>query len=528
MYAVLVVEDEVWIRRGIVRKLEKSDFPFTHIYNAKDGLEALKIMKDNPVDIVITDICMPDMTGLELIKRIREENKDTEFMIISGYSEFKYAEEAINMGVKSYLLKPTKEDELKEALLKINEALIEKKKYNRLTKENACMKIRHDQLLIEKEINFLLKSNHQQKSFQLLKDSEPALFQHDNYQLLILNASGSSIMSSGDDIKEDITSKIIEWLHGIKNLGNYYIIKNNDLINQLFIFIYGHQNEVEATCQQLCKECLYNLAKTFNVYITIGKSAVLNHLDGELYLSAKKAIDLRLIHGLNRIYDPESMTKHDDFQFPKTELKLLSKLIQLRDSKNIEILLADIFSRERYMKSGINYLYFVYSEVVNVIYEALYAMNKMMDIHHRRSYDLFSLNMIDHINKIEEIATCFFHVIEERIKSNHDTAMTCKELVDQAVKYIDLHYAERISLKNLALQFGINADYFSSIFKKELGQSFTKYLTKQRLTHACRMLKETNTTVEEIARSVGYSDIQYFYRVFKKEYSYTPIEYRCS
>ncbi len=102
----------------------------------------------------------------------------------------------------------------------------------------------------------------------------------------------------------------------------------------------------------------------------------------------------------------------------------------------------------------------------------------------------------------------------------------CRILVEQAVKYMDIHFEEKINVKSLSAKFGITANYFSTIFKKELGVTCTKYLTLKRLNIACRMLKETDMNVEEVAKSVGYDDLQYFYRVFKKEFNITPVAYR--
>lgn len=525
MYSILVVEDEIWIRRGIIRKLEKSDIPFSHIYDAKDGQEALDIIERNNVDIVITDICMPDMDGLELIKRTRVLSTHTEFMIISGYSEFKYAEQAINLGVKSYLLKPTKEEDLKNALMKIMQDLLEKKRYSNLSKENKNIRIYNNRLIIEKELNLLLKSQHQKINIELLKKSDPDLLNKDFYQLVILNMDYDALISSKSDDMDEMNSRIIEFLDKKMKMKNYYAFNNIDLLNQIIILIWGEENEVLTTCHKLCKRCLFDLTKKLQIGITIGRSSVLDHIDGDLYKSAKKAVDLRLISGPNKVYDEEQMNVSQEFIFPKTELKLLNKFIQLRDLKNVEIILSDIFARDRYKESNIDHLYFVYSEVVNSIYEGLYSINK--DINKAIKYNLSNYNMIDYANNIEDITIYLFKVIEDTIKARKNASMSCKELVEQAVKYIDMHYDEKVNLKNLSVQFGINADYFSSIFKKELGESFTKYLTMQRLNNACRMLKETDITVEEIAKSVGYNDIQYFYRVFKKEFGYTPVEYRC-
>lgn len=522
MYSILVVEDEKWIRKGIVRKLEKSDITFSNIYDAKDGQEALDIMEKNNVDIIITDICMPDIDGLELIRRIKKLSGKTEFIIVSGYSEFKYAEQAINMGVKSYLLKPTKEEDLKNALIKVIENLEEKKQYDSLSKENKDIKTDNNRLIIEKELNLLLRSKNC-FNIEALKKVNPNLFNKGFYQLLILNMDHDALIELKNDGK-DINTRIIEFLHKKAKMNNYHVFNNIDRLNQIYILIWGDKNKIQDTCNKICKKCLFVLINKVQINITIGKSNIIEGIKDELYKSAKKAIDLRLIYGQNKVYNEDAMDLTNDFIFPKTELKLLHKFILLRDLKNIKIILSEIFAKERYKKSSIDNLYFVYSEVINSIYQSLYAINK--DINKVIKYDISNYSILDFFNNIEDITTYLFKVIEDTIKSRKNVSVSCRELVEQAVKYIDIHYAEKMNLKSLSAQFGINADYFSSIFKKELGITFTKYLATLRLNHACRMLKETDISIEEIAKSVGYSDLQYFYRVFKKEFNYTPMEFR--
>lgn len=525
MFSILVVEDEKWIRKGIVRKLEKSDISFSDIYDAKDGNEALEIIKTKKVEIIITDICMPDMNGIELIKLVKDYLSHIEFIIISGYSEFKYAEEAINMGVRSYLLKPTTDEDLKKALNKVINNLKEKKQYNALSKENVNIKLRNEKLIYEKELNHLLKSQEKNSNSELLQKYYPYIFHNNYYQLLILNIDYNS--RSESKIKccdiEDFKIRIINYLVDNIHDDNYYAFNNMDILNQILILTWGDKKNVEKASDKISKKIFRDCLK-LQISTTIGISSILTNINDKLYKSAKKALDLRLIYGLNKIYREEQLKLSNEFVFPNNELKLLKKNIERRNIKNVEILLSEVFSKNRFKQSNAGNLYFVYSEVVNTIYETLYSTN--IDAPKVIEYDLSEYDIMNYANKLEDIAMHLFKIIEERLKFKKNSPINCRELVEQAVKYIDMHYQDKINVKSLSTKFGINANYFSTIFKKELGITYTKYLTTQRLNYACRMLKETDINVEEVAKSVGYDDIQYFYRVFKKEFSVTPVEYR--
>ncbi|QUI22631.1 response regulator [Vallitalea pronyensis] len=523
MFSLLVVEDEKWIRKGIIHKLKKSDMLFDHMFEAKDGNEALDILNKEKIDIIITDICMPDMDGIELIKRVKAHKPHIECIIISGYSEFKYAEAAINMGVKSYLLKPTTDEDLQEALYKVINLINEKRQYHDLSRENVNMKIYHEKLLYEKELNRLLKV-HEAAQSDILGTYYPYIL-HKDYQLLIINIHyryGADAESDFEDM-EDIKSNIMnDFVVNVQD-DNYYAFNNVDVVNQIFILVWGDKKQVQLVSDKISKRCFYGCLHKLHISATIGISSVLNHINESLYKSAKKALDLRLIYGQNKIYW-EEQTLSNAFVFPKEELKLLKKNIERRYMKNVDILLADIFSKERFKQSGAGNLYFVYSEVINAIYEMLYSAD--VNVEKMIEYDLFHDDIMNHAAQLEDVSAHLFKFIQKRLKVKKKVSIDCKALVEQAVNYIDSHFEEKINVKSLSDHFGITANYFSTIFKKELGVTCTQYLTTKRLNYACRMLKETDINVEEVAKGVGYEDLQYFYRVFKKEYHVTPVAYR--
>lgn len=524
MYSLLVVEDEKWIRKGIVHKIKKIDMPFDMIYDAKNGIEALEVIRENHIDIIITDICMPDMNGIDLIRRVKDFKENIEFIIISGYSEFQYAEAAINMGVKSYLLKPTTEEDLVTALNKAVSHIKEKKEYSNLSKENIYIKMFNEKLQFEKELNTLLKSHDKSSSF--IEENYPGLYDSRKYRLIILNINFHAEYDSKNkyyDIDE-VRNSIFDYLVGNIRYDNYYAFNNIDILNQIFILVWGNEDSVKSTSNKISKKLFYECQNSDIMTKTIGISSIMDMINDELYKSAKKALDLRLIYGFNKIYNEEYTNVSNEFTFPKEELKLLKKNLERGYVKNVRILLSEIFSRGRFKKSNASNLYFLYSEVVNTIFETINQagvdMEKIID------YDLSQYDIMNYANNMEDIPVYLYKLVEDTLVENKRNPINCRELINHIIKYIDNHYEEKITVKSLSSIYGINPNYFSTIFKEQLGMTCTRYITMKRLNHACRMLRETDINIEDIARSVGYSDIQYFYRVFKKEYNYTPMEYR--
>lgn len=525
MYSVIVVDDEEWIREGIMLKLKRSEFPLSCIYGACSGKEALETIMEHKIDLIITDIRMDNIDGLELVSKVKEITDDVEFIIISGYSEFKYAERAINMGVKGYLLKPTTTEDLNVAVTKAIHSIKERRESCRISQENEKNRIRNEKLMLENELNKLL--NAKDDCFGYLKKIKHDITQeHNFYQLIVIfinNTSSQSTENSYDEL-DNLKTGFNELLRDAVHEDSFYIFCNLDTINQLFILVWGGRDKIDGLTGLISKKCFHTIASELNISITIGISSVMGKINEELYKSAKKALDLRLIYGIRKIYKENEINKFNDFVFPRNELKMLNRFIERRELKNVETTLREIFSKGRFEGVNINNLYFVYSEVVNVIYGSLYTINK--NFYQVMEYDLSQYGIIKRTSRLDEISEYLYKFIESAIKLNNYSCSNCREVVEKIVQYIDEHYAEKINVKEIASKFSIDANYFSTIFKKELGVTFIRYLTMQRLNMACRMLKETEINIQEIAESIGYPDIQYFYRVFKKEYGVTPLEYK--
>ncbi len=159
MYKVLIVDDEQLIRSGMIARFQYLNFTFERIREAASGVEALALLEKEPADIVITDIKMPDMDGLTLIREAKEKYPGTQFVILSGYAEFEYAETAIELGVKSYLLKPISNDELKRVMRKLFETLEKERQMEVEIFRKHQLETEQKGWLQEKAINHLLQDN---------------------------------------------------------------------------------------------------------------------------------------------------------------------------------------------------------------------------------------------------------------------------------------------------------------------------------------------------------------------------------
>lgn len=360
MYNVIIVEDDAIVRMYLKSLIEWQKHSFNIVAQLENGLEAKKFIEKNNVDIVLTDVSMPVMNGIELIKYIKDTGKLIKSIILSCYSDYDFIRDALKCGVCDYILKQnlTKES-LLSLLIKVAESL--NKERENINKQN--------------ETNDIVKSNILNKDILTLEDE--------------------------------------------KNLLNF-IIEGN--LNLTAGFISGYIDKIQISFSHInnIKICIMDL----------------------LNIIARIAVKC-------------------DIDFMK------------------------LF--------GVNYI----------------------------PYEEIEVNQ-----NIEDIKLWLTSIIKKIIELNNEENNCHRLDILRSIEYIENHYTEDISLKDISNYVSISPNYFSMIFKKEIGVSFSEYLLNKRLENSKLLLKKNNAKVYEIAFKVGFNNNQYFNRVFKDKFGITPLEYK--
>ena len=189
---ILVADDEERIRENFVKRLIQLPVTFNHYFQAKDGLEALKIIETEVVDIALIDINMPILNGLELIQKIHEQNKQTQLIIISGYDNFSYAQEAIRYGVKAYLLKPVNRQEFEETILSLYKSVEQEPKQN-----------------LSEKINFLIKEQLSNSKFNLGDLASEMSLSNGHLSKIIMSETGYSFVELLTKLRIDYAKQLL-------------------------------------------------------------------------------------------------------------------------------------------------------------------------------------------------------------------------------------------------------------------------------------------------------------------------------
>lgn len=500
MRKVMIVEDEELILQGIKSIVHWDALDLKLIHLAHSGQEALEMWEKEPVDIIITDIEMPEMNGLELLKKIRSEEELVRFIILTGYDEFEYAREAIRLEVENYILKPINEEELekqlKEAAAKLEE--LEKKKIRYIDEKTEWLQ------------------------FLSGKASETG-YEHYCERLHLYTEKGRfwvAVMKwSTDSVKENrITDMILSLQNTEKQLRVVHLPPDC-----LLLLLTGadKSQEVKEYFQMLQNE----IESQFDIltYISIGPAFDDFRKLPECYQAAMKLQKYLLVDGFGSCVDEEHIQEREreDIVIDRT---LLRKLILKKENERALGYIEDLFINNVKKGVSLDALYQMTVQIAMLLqeikreyklenYETLHNLPDLLETIYR-SDDIFGIKAL------------FISEMNEMIRYLHEEDSQYTPVVRQIMDEVQKNYKEDMNLKTLAYKYHMNASYLGQIFQKEVGCSFTQYLSSKKVEMAKELILNTNRKISDIAKEVGYPNTSYFYRKFKQHYGVAPVSLR--
>lgn len=413
---------------------------------------------------------MPMMDGIELIRAVRDEGRYTRFVIISGYAEFEYAEQALNMGVSGYILKPIPDNLLRDTFNNIIRQLEKEQDIDEERKKIKTLERDHKQLLLEQAVNLVFHTPEAVAGRITEEQMQLPVFNQFLKHILILIHIDSSNYYESNFKYEDLNLLKFAIRNILEELGAHEpitVVNNIKDVTQIFV-VYSHHEE--ESLRKNCDRFVINVFTKINKYLKASITVAVSGVDGmsaEIYKQARAAFDMRLTRGSNQIYRYEMLETNQKITMPELKLKLLYKCIEMYDFPNVRVILTDIFVKDNEKGISGRYIRYLFSEIVNILVKICSRFNSESE-----------------------------------------------------------NFGEEITLKALAKKFAINPNYLSSIFRQYTGETLMKFVTDTRIEHACQLLRRSDAGIGEIAKAAGYEDIQYFYRVFKKNKGITPLEYR--
>jgi two-component system response regulator YesN len=469
MYSVFIVDDEEFVVKSLVRGTNWAEHGFEVIASSNDGMDAYEDILRLKPDLVFTDIRMPGMTGLELIKNVKEKLSSVNFVIISGYAEFAYAQKAINYGAIGYCLKPFDNDEISNVLKKVKTLL-----------DNAGKNEVGDMIgLIEDDGN-----ESRTELLNCFKDHGI-----DPYKGIIVAASiGEKQAMSFEPLRS------IRIMVG-KEKAVYFIQKDPEvpfagrLTENMMSDLRGIGIQDEIFSPENLKMVIDDtVALAYQYFITGDKGPFLK--------------------------------SSDDFKnIERTIINFENSMIRM-DIEGIKKALDSFVMSSKAGSMNIKH-------AVNIFNAYVYFAGRVLE---EEGYEEYIYSIDDLCKQFDNIFLMLEYINTSIIKIINRNQIGLKEVKNEyfrrIIDYIDQNFYHDITMQSLLQKYAINPNYLCQLFRRKLGLTFTDYITRLRINYSKELLKETKLTLDEIASKSGYTDYFYFIRVFKKITGFSPGQFR--
>ncbi len=529
MYNLLIVDDEVFAVRGIKQGIDWDGLGFQDVYEAYDAEEAMEIIKNYNIDLVICDIEMPGLNGLQLLEKINQEAPDTLTILLTGHAKFDYAQLALKRGCFDYLLKPIDHKKIEDTVVKALEGIEEKREHNEFLqtynkfseqwkKQNPILVERFWQDIFSQRIlNYnQLSSVMELYNLPLTIDNKviPVLFSIELWQAL-LSEKDEEILKYG--LRNMATEKLQETTSGVvfqNHDGNVIMIIYPDDKNNNFIL----SKKIQQLCEEIIQIADRYLHCTLSCYIS--DPTLISELE-KSYLSLLDLERMNLKETNTVIHQSQYKVPEDKYLkmpvFDNWQLlfelgredELLSEIEGFFSSNNEDMINTEVL--EGFYFGFLNMIYSAMHKK-DISVQTVYNINDLHDLSSIRSYSLLQKK----VKKIINIGIEYFN------ENSENNPVIIRKIQD----YIKGNFKDKVSRKDIASHVYLNPAYLSRLFKKETGMTLTEYVTELRVAEAKRLLVETDNTITAIAEDIGYYNYSYFSKIFREIVGVTAGEYR--
>lgn len=527
MVRLLIVDDELKTREGIHRLFHWPDLGIDEVKTSRNGSEALDIIKDYPPDIVLTDVKMPKMNGIELAEKIRCMMPECMIIFLSAYSDKEYLKSAIHLNAIDYIEKPIDPEEVRSALLNAVNQHIEARNRKKHI-ERISSSLNESQYLIRQEA-----------AAALLNGSFDTFTVFDNYGDDIIGFSMNENCARATaaitfNWKAD-ENEIIQLQHKLVKLINQNILfeKLNSIayfysFNILAIIMENKVVKNPEVFAEALEKLNVNLKDMFegNFTISTGWSRVPGSVSNisEAFNASVEASMLQFYYGEGRVFQ-SSYTQRSVFRMDKgiynTFRKHLEENMPERASELVRELTSDIM---RSLDGNIGMIKNIYSNLYITLLEVSRTSSISEKEHIKESRSIW-----DKIGKIATLRELSDFIISEIYNIYGPTYIkdAVGRKIFEIIRYIQNNYGNsNLSTELIAGNVYLSRTYICGIFKRSMGKTLNDYITEIRIEKAKELLKDSKVKLYEIASRVGYSDANYFTTIFKKQTGYLPSEYR--
>ncbi len=508
MLKVMIVDDERIIRYGIVSMVHWEKLGLKLVGEASEGREGYELFLKKRPNIVITDLKMPGLNGLEMIRKIKELDDNIKFIILSGYEDFSYAKEAIHLGVSEYLLK--------------------------------------SDLMPEDIEQILFKIVQEIKEYDIRSSADTGESEVDLSGLLEGWCQGSCVIPEAlpEEVKRELSVGFCCLCIGIRkkleeSIKNDIGMQHGEIKRRMkqympdyktYLFRWGSQTgamvvckaEEEAEVNNSLKNYILEMEKLGYV-VTIGRSPHQTQLEKayEMFQKAFISYEERAFYGYGKVIKVTrkiSDYSRDKYQYP---VSTIEKLAEYDKKEEMSEMIEEIFDTLQQRKNS-EELKFVSMDLL-LILNKIAAKVKNLDETFLWKKDIYE--QYSRLELVDDIKNWFIEKFTELLQCRRELVERTVDVVEYIENYIKKNYEKKLTLQELSEEVHLNKNYLSQMFKKKTGKNIGNYITEVKIEYAKELMDNTTLKVNTIAEKVGYDDERYFYKVFKAYTGITTTEY---
>lgn len=520
MLRVLVVDDEPYVIQGLKIIIEWEKYGFEIVDTAKDGKEALQYIKENKVDVVITDIKMPNMTGIELLEEAKKiTNVNIFFIILSGYSDFEYVRKAMQNHCIDYLLKPINQKELVRVLMQVKQE--------------------HDDHMAEEESNIKMEKAYFARKVISILNNKGSMEDITYVEEYLQIEKDSCFVDIQFKLEAEEDEKILrqiqyrldaacrEFLKDKENHCIFDVSSNSQYYGIGLIFTENLLDKNESMEEYLEKLARYlKRALQRKILLFVGKKVQETERLSESYMTAYRLYYLHAFYDKKIIYYyGEEMQENENATILCKEcVDELVKVMEQGDHEKINEEIDKLYQKlhqmnasEKVINLNLNYLMFQMIQLATNQDDEVNQEEILRYISENAMDEEFIRGGISHLKMFaREYST---YLIQLRKNTSHGVLAK----IEQDIK---INYAQNLSLKEMGQKYFVNSAYLGQIFQKQYGSSFREYLNCYRIEVAAQKLIRTQDKIYQIASDVGYKNLDYFINKFIEMKGCTPSKFR--
>ncbi len=511
---ILIVDDEKLTREGIIASIDWGKLGILEIYEADDGINGIKLGKLHKPDIIISDVRMPRMNGIEMIKELRKEIPIASIILMSGYSDREYLKEAIRLKVISYVEKPIDAIELEASIKNAIETQLLHVK-NQITIDTH-LKYRQSKLALQviytgsKELYLDYTKQFQDLGYPIKPTTEFTTI------IITLKTAISSILEQ--NINE--IYYVIDEIAKKYRANNILAIKNDEYI---ILHLFSNNKISEYMIQNICNSISVYLKKSYQYFIAVGKTVHGIRNISESYNSAVLLLQSSFFYEYNSIIVSEASATTPT-TFNQSDFSRYTEALNEQNKEEVLEIVTSLFHNHKnnqhilptYVKDLYYNLFLILFQTASNLHITIFYNENSATIldYISRNNSLSELNqlLLDKINLL-------FSSLEEATNDNV-TVYAIKEFISKNYRN------EQLSVKDISEHVYLSSSYVCTLFKNETGKTLNQYLTEFRLEKAKKLLMDSRCKISDISAKVGYSDGNYFGKTFKKLVGLSPSEYR--